>query len=257
MTETNFSIVILADTQRTTFPERWFLKRECNQQSTCKLLIEIPGHHPSAVIIVGDLVAGAYTSAEWQFFRSATKNIRDAAIPIWPAIGNHDRGIRHEFSFLGKDGWYSRSIGNLGLIWLNTNSRKSNQRDWLKTTLATMQSDPSIDHIVAFGHHPPLTNSKIVHPSKFVAQHFNSLLEQTPKFRALVSGHAHTFEKFVVNKKLYVVTGGGGGPRANGDRTPIHFIKLKVIGNEICFEVYGLEEDGSVHRLVSFAPEES
>jgi hypothetical protein len=62
-------------------------------------------------------------------------------------------------------------------------------------------------------HHAPYTNSSLVSDAIDVRQAFVPAFFASRKTRAMVTGHAHGYERFVREGKTFIVTGGGGGPR--------------------------------------------
>jgi hypothetical protein len=67
--------------------------------------------------------------------------------------------------------------------------------------------------IVVACHDPPFTNSTIVPESKDVQVRFVPEFMATPKAKLFISGHCHSYERFMVKGKMFVVSGGAGGPR--------------------------------------------
>jgi hypothetical protein len=100
-------------------------------------------------------------------------------------------------------------------------------------------------------------------------------LLRAKKTLGLFTGHVHSYERFVREGKMFVVSGGGGGPRARlaegKDRRhpddlfvgpPIrsfHFTVYTVTGTGIAAEVMGLPKGGTSvgpmdHFTLLFAP---
>jgi hypothetical protein len=81
----------------------------------------------------------------------------------------------------------------------------------------------------------------------------------------MISGHVHSYERFERRGKLFIVSGGGGGPRVrlrDGDRRrhrddlvahdghtrlrPFHYLRIAVREDEMNIEAFGLEKGGAV-----------
>jgi hypothetical protein len=81
------------------------------------------------------------------------------------------------------------------------------------------------------------------------------------KTLAMLSGHVHSYERFMRSGKLFVVTGGGGGPRAKlnagSDRRhsddlfagpalrDFNFVLFTVASSGLTAEVMGLPKGGT------------
>ncbi len=78
---------------------------------------------------------------------------------------------------------------------------------------------------------------------------------------AMLSGHVHSYERFERGGKIYIVAGGGGGPRARlaaGDRRRhaddlfdgpsvrhFHYLLSTVTAEGLSFEMKGMDKGGS------------
>src|SRR5215831_6505350 len=129
--ERGTTIVVVGDTQRTSFPEWFFLNREQNEAARRKLVQQIAEkERPAFVVHLGDLVAEGGDRTEWEYFDRLMSPLTVRDIPIVPALGNHDywgdesvalREAGDRFPELGRRTFYSMRYQGLGLIWLNTN----------------------------------------------------------------------------------------------------------------------------------------
>ena len=82
----------------------------------------------------------------------------------------------------------------------------------------------------------------------------------------MITGHVHSYERFERDGKAFIVSGGGGGPRAalevGSDRRhaddlyegpslrSFHYLSVAPLQGGVAIEAIGLREDGSE----SFAP---
>ena len=118
-----------------------------------------------------------------------------------------------EFSRTG----YLTQIDSIAVIILNSNFGDMSteeikmQNEWYETTIAKLEQDESVNRIIVGCHHSPYTNSTIVNPSEEVQEYFVPAFLESKKTKMFISGHAHAFEHFRMERKEFVVIGGGGG----------------------------------------------
>lgn len=133
---------------------------------------------------------------------------------FFPCIGNHDwmtwRGAPYKkyFDLPGNERYYDVILGNVHLFVLNSNkgekhgtTENSRQAKWLREQLG--KSDSRWKIVVM--HHAPYVSDDL---------HGNSTWMQWP-FKEwgatlVLSGHAHVYERSVVNGLTYIVSGLGG-----------------------------------------------
>jgi hypothetical protein len=77
----------------------------------------------------------------------------------------------------------------------------------------------------------------------------------------MISGHVHNYERYLRDGKVFLVAGGGGGPRAalnegtrrrhtddlfpGGRLRAFHYLRVSVEESGLAVEVRGLEKDGT------------
>jgi hypothetical protein len=75
---------------------------------------------------------------------------------------------------------------------------------------------------------------------------------------AFISGHAHTYERFLKNEKMFIISGGGGGPRVTLNTglechtdlykgkspRPFNYLLLTETNDGVNFTVKGLNKNG-------------
>ena len=88
------------------------------------------------------------------------------------------------------------------------------QAQWLEKTLVAYDADPAVRGVLVAFHHPPFTNSTVTGDEAHVQRAFVPAFERARKTLALLNGHVHSYERYERAGKTYVVSGGGGGPRA-------------------------------------------
>jgi tartrate-resistant acid phosphatase type 5 len=132
---------------------------------------------------------------------------------FWPTLGNHDwraagaKPYLDYFTLPGNERYYDVVLGAVHLFALDSDPHEpdgttetSVQGQWLKQRLAASKA---CFKLVVF-HHPPYSNGP----------HGNSEFMRWP-FRAwgadaVLSGHDHTYERFMVDGFPYIVNGIGG-----------------------------------------------
>ena len=82
----------------------------------------------------------------------------------------------------------------------------------------------------------------------------------------MVSGHVHSYERFVRNGKTFLVAGGGGGPRAplaegrrrrhdddlfsGGRLRAFHFLRFRLAAEGLGVAVRGIEKNGATFDTI-------
>ena len=139
------------------------------------------------------------------------------------------------------------------------------QLAWLREALGRFDADPSTRGVLVFLHHPPFTNSRVTSDTMHVQRDLLGPFQQSEKTMAMISGHVHSYERFERSGKVFLVTGGGGGPRvslAEGPRRrhaddafagpavrAFHYMNVALDETGLDVEVLGLEKGGE-----SFSP---
>jgi hypothetical protein len=215
---------VIGDLQSTMTVEAW---RESNDPERRHLLPEVARRNPAFVVMVGDLVSWGGSSGRWEEFDENTKGLRTRAIAVLPVPGNHDYFGDAELGlyfahFPGISGkrWYERRYGPLALVFLDSNAGEldpsawSAQRSWYESALDRLENDDRVRGVLVFLHHAPFTNSSIVDDDVHVLDAFVPGFMKSRKTLAMLTGHAHGYERFERQGKAFVVTAGGGGPRS-------------------------------------------
>ena len=134
---------------------------------------------------------------------------RRSGLEVAGTLGNHDylvgRG-RYEYGLLGMPGaYYTRTIGDAQLFFLNSNLVSARQTAWLEDQLASSTATWKI----ALFHHPPYTCG--LHAGNLaVARSWVPLFERYG-VQLVLSGHDHNYQRFRArNGVTYVVDGAGG-----------------------------------------------
>lgn len=297
---------VVGDTQRTSFWE-CAIGREVNDDETAVIVKEIASSKVNFLVILGDMVFDGGNKRHWEFFDRTIMPLRHAALPILPVAGNHEywgdraaarKFVEERFPEIRKRTWYSKRNGNLGLVWLNSNHKEMSQNmwktqvKWLKTLLSQWDLTEDVKGIILFAHHPPYTNSIVASSDLKVRTALVEVLCQSQKAVAMVTGHAHGYERFEnlgepqsCSKQVYfntsqnnekisdilnhpvqfIVSGGGGGPRPKGLRNkykdsftsnpprPFNFIRVEPSENGVKMSIHGLQKgETQTHVLEQF-----
>ncbi len=228
------AVVLVGDTQRTMFSER-FLLREQNDAAREAVMRAIAGADPRVLVILGDVVAKGGDEGAWKTFDRVAAPLRERAIPLAAARGNHEyfgdrRTMTAAFAArFAPNGGTGRGVirsGPIAVVLFDSNFERlgdeaaREQEAWYRAELERLDRDDSVRFIVVCDHHPPFTNSKVVSPSPEVEKRFIPAYLTTSKAVLFASGHCHSYEHFREQGKDFVVTGGGGGPRQRLDLHP-------------------------------------
>jgi 3',5'-cyclic AMP phosphodiesterase CpdA len=220
------SIVLLGDSRPHAFLELW---RNGPRTIREEIIERIARERPALILHSGDLVTSGASSSAWARFDHEMAPLRQAKIPFFPALGNHEYAGKDEtalqnffarFPLLDGRRWYELRMGPVLVLVLDTNwsalspGLRSEQDAWYWDQLWASDLDPSIRAVFVLGHHPPFTNAVTHQPDVQSQAHLVEPARGFRKVRLFISGHAHTYERFFLEDKLFVVSGGGGAPLA-------------------------------------------
>ena len=265
--------IIVGDTQGTSHWEFW---RERNDKERKLIIDEITQREPAFVVHLGDLTTRGSSKKHWQQFDEFHKEFREKKIPYFPILGNHefygsdDRALQNyfgRFPHLSERRWYSFKWKNIGFILVDSNfprlamEEKEQQRKWYIEELERFEKDEKIDYIIVCCHEPPFTNSRVVPPNEKVKAFFANPFLKYGKTGFFFSGHSHSYERFQIEGKFFVVSGGGGGPRHKVFIDPrkrryqdlfsspelrfFHFVQIEAIGTTLAYKVLFLRPDNT------------
>ncbi len=222
-------IIVVGDLQKTSFWEK-LIGRESNDEERKLIVNEISKENPAMLVLLGDLVFDGSSASDWEEFDELIEPIAQKNIIIKPVLGNHDywgsnksalKNFSERFEQFKSRHWYSLRFDSLALIFLDSNiddlseSDWNEQKNWFENQLKVFDKDNSVKGIFVFLHHPPYTNSTVTCDEIHVQKYFVNPFSNSVKSLAMISGHAHGYERFYKNRKTFVVSGGGGGPRVD------------------------------------------
>lgn len=173
-TDTTNSFILIGDTQRTGWMEKYFIFRESNDSIQFKMFEKIAALEtkPSFIIHLGDMVYEGASEEDWKYFDDFTSEVRDMNIPILPLLGNHEymgdseimlEHVSNRFVELKDSSWRLLKFNGIGFVLINSNSELSmdrirKQKEWYKYQMKVYNQDENIKSIVVATHHPPYTN---------------------------------------------------------------------------------------------------
>ena len=168
--------------------------------------------------------------------------------------------------------WFALAFGPLRLVILDSNATGltddewASELRWYEAALRDSDSDASVRGVLVAFHHPPISNSTVTGDDLRVQRDLVPPFARARKTLAMLNGHVHSYERFVHDGKTYVVSGGGGGPRAaleTGDarRHPddlyagpalrdFNFTTYRVTERGLAAEVLGLARGGTEWTVI-------
>ncbi len=209
-----------------------------------KVVATIAKSDPVAVFHTGDLVNDGRVASQWDTFNVITAGLRDST-PFYPAIGNHEYNSQlyyDNFELPGNERWYSVTIDGILFIILDSNADTqdgSEQYTWLEGQLENIGN--TTDYVIALFHHPPYSTGPHTEDEKGLRSTFVPLFEQYGVDIAF-TGHDHCYERTLHNGIYYIVSGGGGAPLYDQERTSpesliyetkYHFCRLTVLTDRL------------------------
>ncbi len=244
--------------------------REDATWARLEVIRRLAEERPSLIVHSGDLVANGDAPQAWARFDAETAPIRDAGVPFYPLLGNHEfsgddaAGLRfyfERFPLLAQRRWYDLLVGPLLVLAVDTNADALSrgavdaQDAWFRARLSAADGDPAVKWVVVVGHHAPYTNASLHKPDAFTQGRFVVPAMASGKFRVFVSGHVHSYERFAIEGRQFVVSGGGGAPRVDlvpGHRfreawtgppqRPFHYLLATVELDRVVFDVMMLDD---------------
>jgi Icc-related predicted phosphoesterase len=226
--------ILVGDTQRTSGFEI-LAGREQNDAPRQLVLDKIAEENPAFLVILGDLVFQGDDPSQWERFDEFAASIRQREIPVFPLLGNHEYFGSHKkaidlffsrFPHLHGEFWNAVRFGPVAVVLLDSNFERmgrdlvDRQDSWYKEKLAEYEKDSGVKTVVVCCHHAPFTNSTVVSDDAEVQQRLVEPFKSASKAKLFFTGHCHSYERFALFGKQFVVSGGGGGPRQKLETDP-------------------------------------
>jgi Icc-related predicted phosphoesterase len=219
-------LVVVGDFQRTSWLEFW---RESNDRERPMIVAAIAEARADLLAVTGDLLFDGGSEARNAELDELLSPLHATNVPVIAAFGNHEywegRHLAESYFFdritlAAHRHWYAVALGALRIVVLDSNISQFFAREWseevawYEASLDAFDRDPSVRGVFVMMHHPPFTNSTITGDEAHVQRFFVPPFLHARKTLAMLCGHVHNYERFARGDKMFVVSGGGGGPRA-------------------------------------------
>ncbi len=265
--------IVVGDTQSISPWEFW---RERNDKERGLITDEIARREPAFVIHLGDLTTRGSSEKCWQEFDEMHKEFRTKKIPYFPILGNHELYGSHRkalhnyferFPHLHQRRWYSFTWNEVAMVMIDssfqtlTQEQVEQQTRWYSDELERFEEKAKIDFVIVCCHEPPFTNNRVVSSSEKAKLYFADPFLRFQKTCLFFSGHSHSYERFQMDGKFFIVSGGGGGPRHKVIIDPrkqryqdlfsgpelrfFHFCEIESRNDTLVFKVLRLDSDKS------------
>lgn len=177
------------------------------------VLKAIAAFKPDFLLQTGDLVANGEIMEQWdEYWRVAGPTL--ASVPMYPALGNHERNGAPYFRYFDVPRDYAFDYGDVHFVALDSNKTGADavaQRAWLRKDLADHQK---ARWRVVFMHHTLYTCTNIPArrlESEVRRKELEPILKNG-RVQLMVTGHDHNYQRHVADGITYIITGGGGAP---------------------------------------------
>ena len=270
----SFSFIVYGDIRFTDPKDTW----DTDPARRVALVNRIAQEHPDLLLLTGDLVLKGERFSDWEIFDQETRPLRDAGIPVFSVLGNHDlvgslelalQNYFRRFPALDGRRWYSLRYGNCYFLMVDSDSDtgpESPQRRWMASELDHLP--PGAEYVFVVTHHPLYTQSAhengAGHAPRSSEQGLGMFLEERQKTLAArifeLSGHVHNYERYQKGSVMYIVTAGGGAVPYAVNRAPndfyreagptYHFCRFTLSHHRLKFEMIKLVDAESGAKWV-------
>jgi len=235
-----------------------------NEEAATRVSAGIAAIKPDFVVSAGDLgdprYAVDYPAAieSWNlFFRALEPEL--AGCVFQPVSGNHDEPENPDsfwyrlFELPGNKQDYTFDVGPIRFILVDsTEHQAASHTAWLERELQRAAYDPAVTWVIPVFHRPPFSEGERG-GDEDIRRWWVPLFTQY-EAGPVLSGHAHTYQRFKpLDGVSYLVSGGGGGwlyqvapdhPSIVFATSTYHFVEFAVEGPHI--RVEGKLPDGQV-----------
>jgi hypothetical protein len=241
----------------TPFAVAWWADSQDNPSVLEQLIPSMLAHGVDWMGVAGDLASSGASLYDWHnywFTPMAFANIAQTR-PALFARGNHDGEYPFSYAYStlpGNEAWYAFEYGNSRFIFLDTEASTSavpEQYAWLANELARPETQNAAFRVVCF-HKPPyvnLWNGGGYTGETWVRNDWVPLFQQY-HVDAVINGHAHNYNRGVINGVTYLIVGGGGGaldtervaywPLFTVEYSRYHYGLMQVSGNTLAWSAF-------------------
>ena len=171
-------------------------------------------NNPEIVLILGDFSYNGNAEQWWSENMDALNNLN-----VIGALGNHDEPNDDFLNLwpLNEGKWeFIKKVGNVAFVAFDT---ENNDPSTVDPLLAQAQADPTVDHIIPFGHKTVFTPTP-GNPLKPDADRgYFDVFKKYDKIRMILGGHNHFYARMnaVPGTDFVYVTVGNGGANPHQD----------------------------------------
>ncbi|MGZ5548833.1 MAG: metallophosphoesterase family protein, partial [Nitrososphaeraceae archaeon] len=171
-------------------------------------------NNPEVVLILGDFSYKGNAAQWWSKNMDALNNLN-----IIGAIGNHDDPNEDFLNLwpLNKGKWeFIKKVGNVAFVAFDT---ENNDPSTVDPLLAQAQADPTVDHIIPFGHKTVFTPTPGNSLKPDADRGYFDVFKKYDKIRMILGGHNHFYARMnaVSGTDFVYVTVGNGGANPHQD----------------------------------------
>ncbi len=222
-----------------------------DQWKNAKIIAEaIEDEECNFAVHTGDFVNDGRVDSQWIDFFSISNFTHNCT--LYPVLGNHEYYGEYYFDYFvipNDNYWYSFDNGPIHFIGLDSNKLNffnPNQTIWLIKDLKT-NNQP---YTIVYFHHPPYSSGN--HGSSYLIRLIWTPIFQYFNVDIVFNGHDHCYERGLVKKTNYIITGGGGAPpykvgekwwTIKSEQTH-HYCKITANQNNLIFEAK--KSDGTI-----------
>ncbi len=210
-------------------------------------------NHVNLLFNVGDIVSTGSVLSQYitEHFNPISPLSGD--LPYMISIGNHEAEAAHYYNYMkyedvgGPEGerYYSFRIGPVLFIALNSNTQGTTQLTWLEQQVAAAETNPDINMVFAFLHHPGRSEVWPDGNTSWVQNQVIPLLVQYSKVEHLSYGHSHNYERgaWPEGNLRILLTGGGGSAldrwRMYGNQTDYDELHRSL--DHYCYNLFDID----------------
>jgi 3',5'-cyclic AMP phosphodiesterase CpdA len=216
------------------------------------------------VIMLGDNIYGGQGAKDLEKkFAVPYKNLLDAGVLFYAALGNHDNTNERFYKPFNMNGlnYYAYKKGNVHFFALDSNSPDPKQLAWLETELKNAGNG---EWKICYFHHPLYTAGKFHGPDTDLRKVLEPIFVKYG-VDVVFAGHEHVYERVKPQQGVYYFVEGASGElragnlkpsaeTAKGFDTDRSFILIEIAGDDLYFQATSrlgaVIDSGVIHRTI-------